>query len=255
MIVERSVQDGVATVLINRPEARNAINLEVVRELGAALDALAADDAVRAVVLAGAGGRFFVSGADIAELRERTHREAFFAINATLFQKVEDFPRPTIAAIEGFALAGGLELALGCDLLVAAENVKLGIPEAGVGLFAAGGAVFRLPRWVPYAVAMEMALTADPITAQQAKDYGLLSRVTEKGKAVDAALELAERIAKNAPLSVAASKTIVRNTQGMTDEEAWEYQKPFVRSVFSSEDAKEGPKAFAEKRAPSWPGR
>ena len=162
--------------------------------------------------------------------------------------------KPLIAAIEGFALAGGLELALGCDLLVAAENVKLGIPEAGVGLFAAGGAVFRLPRWVPYAVAMEMALTADPITAQQAKDYGLLSRVTEKGKAVDAALELAERIAKNAPLSVAASKTIVRNTQGMTDEEAWEYQKPFVRSVFSSEDAKEGPKAFAEKRAPIWSG-
>ena len=115
--------------------------------------------------------------------------------------------------------------------------------------------MFRLPRWVPYAVAMEMALTADPITAQQAKEYGLLSRVTEKGKAVDAALELAERIAKNAPLSVAASKTIVRNTQGMTDEEAWEYQKPFVRSVFSSEDAKEGPKAFAEKRPPVWSGR
>src|SRR4029077_4654477 len=140
-------------------------------------------------------------------------------------------------------LAGGLEMALACDLLVAANNVKLGIPEAGVGLFAAGGAVLRLPGRVPYAVAMEMALTADPITAEQAHAYGLVSRLAEPGSAVDVAMALAERIARNAPLSVAASKTIIKNTQGMTESEAWAYQRPFVGKVFSSNDAKEGPRA------------
>src|SRR5215207_9205796 len=238
----------VLLITLNRPEAMNAINTDLAQGLLRAVEQLDGDDGLTAGVLTGAG-RGFCAGMDL---------KAFATSGPPIGMDVfieKGSTKPLIAAIEGFALAGGLELALGCDLLVAAENVKLGIPEAGVGLFAAGGAVFRLPRWVPYAVAMEMALTADPITAQQAKDYGLLSRVTEKGNAVDGALELAERIARNAPLSVAASKTIVRNTQGMTDEEAWEYQKPFVRSVFSSEDAKEGPRAFAEKRPPVWSGR
>jgi enoyl-CoA hydratase len=238
----------VLLITLNRPEAMNAINTDLAQGLLAAVKQLDEDDGLTAGVLTGAG-RGFCAGMDLKAF-------ATSGPPVGMDRFIEDgAQKPLIAAIEGFALAGGLELALGCDLLVAAENVKLGIPEAGVGLFAAGGAVFRLPRWLPYAVAMEMALTADPITAQQAKEYGLLSRVTEKGKAVDVALELAERIARNAPLSVAASKQIVRNSQGMTDAEAWEYQKPFVRSVFSSEDAKEGPKAFAEKRPPTWSGR
>jgi enoyl-CoA hydratase len=238
----------VLLITLNRPEAMNAINTDLAQGLLAAVEELDEDDGLTAGVLTGAG-RGFCAGMDL---------KAFATSGPPIGMDrfIEDGARkPLIAAIEGFALAGGLELALGCDLLVAAENVKLGIPEAGVGLFAAGGAVFRLPRWVPYAVAMEMALTADPISAQQAKEYGLVSRVTEKGKAVDAALELAERIARNAPLSVAVSKQIVRNSQGMTDAEAWEYQKQFVREVFSSEDAKEGATAFAEKRAPVWKGR
>ena len=134
-----------------------------------------------------------------------------------------------IAAIEGFALAGGLEMALSCDLLVAADNVKFGIPEAGVGLFAGGGALIRLPGRVGYMKAMEMALTADPITAQEAHTIGLVSRLTEPGKAVDAAMELAERIARNAPLSVAASKDIIKGTQGMTEAEAWDLPEAAVR--------------------------
>jgi enoyl-CoA hydratase/carnithine racemase len=163
--------------------------------------------------------------------------------------------KPLIAAIEGFALAGGLELALTCDLLVAAKGVKLGIPESGVGLFAAGGALLRLPRRLPYGVAMEMALTADPITAEQAHQYGLVTRLADPGASVDVAMELAERIAQNAPLSVAASKQILRETQGRTEEEFWAFQAPVMRDVFTSEDAKEGPRAFAEKRAPNWSGQ
>jgi enoyl-CoA hydratase len=163
--------------------------------------------------------------------------------------------KPMIAAIEGFAMAGGLELALTCDLLVAARGAKLGIPEAGVGLFAAGGGLFRLPQRVPYGVAMEMALTADPITAEQAFEYGLVTRLSDPGQAVDVALALAERIARNAPLAVAASKQLIRDSQGCTEGEFWAMQKPQIPGVFSSEDAKEGPRAFAEKRAPVWSGR
>jgi enoyl-CoA hydratase len=163
--------------------------------------------------------------------------------------------KPLIAAIEGFALAGGLEIALTCDLLVAANNVKLGIPEVGVGLFAAGGALMRLPRRVPYSVAMEMALTADPISAEQAFEYGLVSRLAEPGKAAEKALELAERIARNAPLAVAASKALVRESAGRTEEEFWTHQRTAAGVVFLSEDAKEGPRSFAEKRAPKWSGK
>jgi len=133
--------------------------------------------------------------------------------------------------------------------------VKLGIPEVGVGLFAAGGALLRLPSRLPFAVAMEMALTADPITAEQAKEYGLVARVAPKGEAVRVAMELAERIARNAPLAVAASKQLVRETQGRTEAEFWALQRPFTAKVFTSDDAKEGPRAFAEKRAPNWSGR
>ena len=162
--------------------------------------------------------------------------------------------KPLIGAIEGFALAGGLELALSCDLLVAAKGVKLGIPEAGVGLFAAGGGLLRLPSRVGYGKAMEMAITADPITAEEAAEYGLVARLAEKGEAVSVAMELAERVAKNAPLAVAASKQLIRATQGTTEEDFWKIQAPMQQSVFASEDAKEGPRAFAEKRPPEWTG-
>ena len=160
-----------------------------------------------------------------------------------------------IAAVEGFALAGGLEIALTCDLIVAAKGVKLGIPEVNKGLFAAGGGLFRLPNRIPYGIAMEMALTSDPISAERGHDLGLVARLTEPGQACSAALELAERIAQNAPLAVAASKQIIRASRGATEEEGWKLQAPFSAKVFTSEDAKEGPRAFAEKREPKWSGR
>ena len=163
--------------------------------------------------------------------------------------------KPLVAAVEGFALAGGLEIALTCDLIVAARGIKMGIPEVNKGLFAAGGALFRLPERIPYGVAMEMALTSDPITSDEAHELGLVCRLADPGQAVEVALELASRIARNAPLAVAASKQILRGTRGLSEEDAWKVQGPHTAKVFTSEDAKEGPRAFAEKREPSWTGR
>lgn len=241
------VRGRVLLITLNRPEAMNAINTDVAQGLLAAVDQLDTDDSLTAAVLTGAG-RGFCSGMDL---------KAFAAGGPPIGfnQFIENgAQKPLIAAIEGFALAGGLETALTCDLLVAAEGVKLGVPEANVGLFAAGGALMRLPRRLPHSVAMEMALTADPITAEDALRYGLVCRVTEKGKTVDAAMELAERIAKNAPLSVAASKALIDAQASMSEEEFWKYQKPYFKKVFSSSDAMEGPMAFAQKRPPEWTG-
>ena len=232
-------------VTLNRPDARNAINSELAEGLGRAIDELDGDAGLTAAVLTGAG-KGFCAGMDL---------KAFAAsgpprgLNRILEQGAE---KPMIAAIEGFAMAGGLELALCCDLLVASKGAKLGIPEVGVGLFAAGGALLRLPQRLPYGMAMEMALTADPITAEQAFEQGLVTRLAEPGTAVEVAVGLAERIARNAPLAVAASKRLIRTAQGSTDEEFWEIQTPLIPGVFGSEDATEGPRAFAEKRAPNW---
>ena len=238
----------VLLITLNRPDAMNAVNTDLAQGLVAAIEQLDGDDGLTAGVLTGAG-RGFCAGMDL---------KAFAAGGPPVGfdQFLENGARkPLIAAIEGFALAGGLEVALTCDLLVAAEGVKLGIPEVGVGLLAAGGALMRLPRRVPYQVAMKMALTADPITAEEALGHGLVVEVTAKGGTVDAAMALAERIAENAPLSVALSKQMVLNQQGLTEEEFWEMQKPSMAQVFRSEDAIEGATAFAEKRKPQWKGR
>ncbi len=235
-------------VTLNRPDARNAINSELSESLGQALDELDGDPDLTVGVLTGAGDGF-CSGMDL---------KAFAASGSPrgltrILEQGTD--KPMIAAIEGFAMAGGLELALCCDLLVAARGAKLGIPEVGVGLFAAGGALLRLPRRLPYGVAMEMAITAAPITAEQAFDYGLVTHLADAGTAVDVALDLSERIARNAPLAVAASKRLIRASQGVTEDEYWTMQKQVVPGVFGSDDAKEGPRAFAEKRAPQWTAR
>ena len=242
------IRGRVLLITLNRPDQMNAVNTDLAQGLVAAVRQLDDDPNLTAGVLTGAG-RGFCAGMDL---------KAFAAGGPPL--GFNDFlengsQKPLIAAVEGFALAGGLEVALTCDLIVAAEGVKLGIPEVGVGLLAAGGALLRLPSRVPYAVAMEMALTADPISAERAAEYGLVARVTPKGGAVDAAMELAERIARNAPLSVAASKQMIRETQGRTEAEFWDVQRPVMARVFASEDAKEGPRAFAEKRPPTWSGR
>jgi enoyl-CoA hydratase len=241
-------RDRVLLVTLNRPEAMNAINGALSQGLWNAVEQLNADDGLTAGVLTG-NGRGFCAGMDLKAFA----RGEDIGPMMTFIQNGAE--KPLIGAIEGFALAGGLELALTCDLLVAARGATLGIPEAAVGLFAAGGALMRLPRRVPYGVAMEMALTAAPITAEQAHEYGLVSRLAEPGTAVEVALELADRIARNAPLAVAASKQLVREAAGRTEEEFWELQRPLAGRIFASADAREGPRAFAQKRPPAWSGR
>jgi len=237
----------VMVITLNRPEAMNAINGALSEGLRSAVQDLDSDSELTAGVVTGAGKGFcsgmdlkaFSRGEDIGPMLE------FVQNGAT---------KPLVGAIEGFALAGGLELALSCDLLVAARGAKLGIPEVGVGLFAAGAGLFRLPGRVGYGTAMEMAITGDPITAEEAADHGLVSRLTEPGGALGEALALAERIARNAPLAVAASKQLIRASQGATEEELWKIQRPHMATVWKSDDAKEGPRAFAEKRPPEWTG-
>ena len=234
-------------ITLNRPEAMNAINTDLAQGLLAAVEELDSNDGLTAGVLTG-NGRGFCSAMDLKAFAAGGPPKGFDQFLETGSKK------PLIAAIEGFALAGGLEVALTCDLLVAAKDAKIGIREVKVGLFAAGGALLRLPRRLPYSVAMEMALTGQPITSDEAKSYGLVSRVTENGGTIDAALELAELIAENAPLAVAASKALIQAQQGITEEEFWELQKPHMKKVFTSNDAMEGPASFAEKRSPNWSG-
>jgi len=237
----------VLLITLNRPEAMNAINGALAAGLWAAVQRLNTDDGLTTAVLTGAG-RGFSAGMD---LKAFARGEDIGLMTTFVRQGAQ---KPLIAAIEGFALAGGLELALTCDLLVAAKGARLGIPEAGVGLFAAGGGVLRLPSRVGYGKAMEMAITAEPILAEEAAQYGLVARLAEPGSAVEVAVGLAERVARNAPMGVAASTQLIKATLGRTEEELWALQAPLQAKVFSSNDAQEGPKAFAEKRPPIWTG-
>tara|TARA_Y100000748_G_scaffold288763_1_gene273985 strand:- start:868 stop:1629 length:762 start_codon:yes stop_codon:yes gene_type:complete len=241
-------RDRVLLITLNRPEAMNSINGDLSHGLMAAIEMLNEDSDLTAGVLTGAG-RGFCAGMDLKAFARGEDIGPFMKFIKSGAEK------PLIGAVEGFALAGGLELALTCDLLVAAEGVKLGIPEVGVGLYAAAGGLLRLPSRVGFSKAMEMAITADPITAEEAANYGLVARVTAKGEAVEGALALAERIAQNAPLAVAASKKIIEaTTQGLTEEELWALNTELQIPVFTSNDAREGPVAFAEKRPPNWTG-
>jgi enoyl-CoA hydratase len=237
----------VLLITLNRPEAMNAINGALSSGLWAAVERLDADPGLTAGVLTGAG-KGFSAGMDLKAFARGED------IGPMMTFVKQGSAKPLIGAIEGFALAGGLELALSCDLLVAAKGAKLGIPEVGVGLFAAGGGLVRLPSRVGYGRAMEMAITGDPIRAEEAAELGLVARVAEPGSAVEVALELAQRVARNAPLAVAASKQLVRAAVGITEAEFWDLQGPLQAKVFTSNDAKEGPRAFAEKRAPEWTG-
>lgn len=237
----------VLVITLNRPDQMNAINGALSTGLWAAVQELDTDPDLTAGVLTG-NGRGFCSGMDLKAFSRGEDIGPMFEFVQAGAQK------PLIGAIEGFALAGGLELALSCDLLVAANGAKLGIPEVKVGLFAAGGGVIRLTSRVGYGKAMEMAITGDPISAEEGMNFGLISRLAEPGTALETAIELAERVAGNAPLGVAASKKIVRSSIGATEDELWAIQRPLQMSVFTSKDAAEGPAAFAQKRKPEWSG-
>lgn len=246
------VADGIMTVTLNRPEAKNAANRALAEGVAAAMDELDSNDDIRVAILTGAGGTF-CSGMD---LKAFVSGETPSIEGRGFAGLTEATPRkPLIAAVEGYALAGGLELAISCDLIVTADNAKFGIPETKRGLAAAAGGLIKLPRQIPPRVAMELALTGDFIGAERAQQLGLVNEVVPAGSALEAAKTLAAKIVANGPLAVAISKQVILESADWTADDMWQKQQELVMPVFVSEDAIEGATAFAEKRAPNWKGK
>lgn len=243
---------GVQVVTINRPQARNAVDRETAEGIAAALDELDNDGALKVGVITGSGGSFS-AGMDLKAFSrgERPHVEG--RGSGGIVQRPPN--KPLIAAVEGYAVALGFEIVLACDLIVAARDARFGLPEVKRSLVAVAGGLIRLPRRIPYHLAMELALTGDFIDAERADQLGLVNRLAEPGQALHEALELAAKLIRNGPLALDASKRIVVQAQDWTLEEAWERQGEIAGPVFGSEDAQEGAKAFAEKREPVWRGR
>lgn len=243
--------DGVLVVTLDRPEVRNAVDAATSVAVAAAMDLLDADDDLTVGVLTGAGGTF-CAGMDLkAFLRGEVP-----SVEGRGFGGLVQAPpaKPLIAAVEGYALAGGCELALACDLVVAAEDASFGLPEVRRGLMAGAGGLLRLPRRIPPQIAMEHALTGDPMTAVEAHRWGLVNRLTAPGQALDAARELALRISRNGPLAVRATKKVLTEAPTWPGDEVWDRQAAILQTVFTSDDAREGATAFAERREPRWTG-
>ena len=245
------VSDGVAVITINRPEARNAVNGEVARGIATAVEDLDASKDVQVLILTGAGGTFsagmdlkgFLSG-DSPNVGDR----GFGGI-------VQRPPaKPVIAAVEGYALAGGFELVLACDLVVASEEAKFGLPEVRRSLVAGAGGLLRLPKRIPYHLAMEIALTGEHYPASRLHEAGLVNRLVPAGQAIAAARELAGRVALGGPLALAATKRVIVESVDWAADEAFRRQGEIIAPVFTSADAREGALAFAEKRPPVWKG-
>jgi enoyl-CoA hydratase/carnithine racemase len=239
-------------ITINRPDQRNAVNAAVAEGVAHALDELDASEELSLGIVTGAG-KGFCAGMDLKAFV--TGERPWYGDRGFAGITRRAAAKPLIAAIEGFAVAGGLEVALACDLIVASRGAQLGIPEVKRSLVAAGGGLLRLPRVLPRNVAMELALTGDPILAERGYELGLVNRLAEPGGALDAALELAAQIAPNAPLALVASKRIMAESADWPDVEFFDRQEAISGPVFDSEDAREGATAFAEKRAPVWKGR
>lgn len=260
MPVHVSREGRVAIVVMDRPEARNAMNREMTEQLEVIYDQLAADESIWAVVLTGAGDRAFCAGQDLKELETRTRSTETAEAPRRLtggFGGIarRDFPKPIIAAVNGFAMGGGFEICLACDLVVAEEHASFGLPEVKRGLFAAGGGVVRLGNRLPLPLAMEVVLTGEPLSARRAYELGLVNRVVPTGEGVHAAVELANTICQAAPLAVRLSKRMVRAAVSRGEEELWALQGELGAELRQSEDYLEGPRAFIEKRAPQWKGR
>ncbi|MBH0121615.1 crotonase/enoyl-CoA hydratase family protein [Rhodococcus sp. CX] len=246
------VDSGILTITINRPEQRNAMTLAAATAIGEALTRLDDDPELSVAILTGSAGTF-CAGMDLKRFRlgERP------VVEGRGFGGLVEAPpaKPLIAAVEGWALGGGFEMVLACDLVVAGSGAKFGLPEVKRGLAARAGGIFRAPRVLPRAIALEMLLTGEPITALDAKAHGLVNRVVEDGTAVAAATTLARAISANAPLAVRASKALALDARTWTDKESFERQATYTDPVFASADAAEGAAAFAERRAPRWQGR
>jgi enoyl-CoA hydratase len=250
--VEIEQIDATLIIAINRPAQRNAVNQAVSLAIAAALDQLDADPALRVGIITGRGGSF-CAGMDLKAFIAGERPE----LEGRGFGGVTEAPpkKPLIAAVEGFALAGGCELALACDLIVAAEDAWFGLPEVTRGLVAGSGGLVRLPRRIPPAIALEYALTGERMSAPIANLWGLVNRIAASGEALKEALVLAAQITANAPLSTLMTKRIILESASWAEDEIWDRQRPLTESVLASEDAQEGACAFAEKRAPDWKGK
>lgn len=253
VVTTKTELDGRALVIsLNRPDARNAVNGQVAREMAAVLDDLDADPSLVVGILRGEG-RGFSAGMDLKGFLEGDFPEVK---NRGFGGFAQRGPRtPLIAAIEGFAVAGGLEMALACDLIIAASDAKLGLPEVKRSLIAAGGGLLRLAQRIPYHVAAEIGLTGDYIPVERLYQVGLVNRIAEPGHALEEALALARQLVDNAPLALEGTKYVLENAGDWGMTEGWKHQQPVMERVSGSEDAREGATAFAERRAPIWRGR
>ncbi len=244
-------QDGILIVTINRPEAKNAMTKAAAEGIAAAMDRLDSEDGLRVAIITGAGGTF-CSGMDLKGfLRGETP-----SVPGRGFGGITESPpkKPLIAAVDGYALAGGLELMIACDMVVASKGAKFGIPEAKRGLVAGAGGLIRLPEQIPQRIALELAVTGDFIDAERAYQLGLINRIAD-GDALDGALALAATISANGPLAVQVSKQIISEYRTWPVDQRWAKQGALMGPVFTSADAREGAAAFAEKRKPNWTGK
>ena len=249
VLIER--RDRALVVTINRPDQRNAVNMDVAEAIAAAMVTLDDDPALAVGIVTGAGGGF-CSGMDLKAFAKGERPYVGDRGFAGITRRSAD--KPLIAAIEGFAVAGGLEIALACDLIVAARGARLGLPEVKRSIVPSSGGLLRLPRMLPRGIAVEMALTGEPILAERAADLGMVSRLCEPGQALTVALELAAAVARNGPLAVAAIKRILREAPDWPDGEFFLLQAEISEPVINSQDAREGARAFAERRDPVWRG-
>jgi enoyl-CoA hydratase len=250
-VVLTDERDGVLLMTFNRPDQRNCVNKAVAVSMAEALERLDAEPQLSVGVLTGAG-KGFCAGMDLKAFASGEFPTVEGRGFAGITQR--SAAKPLIAAVEGFALAGGLEVALACDLIVAGKGARLGIPEVKVGLFAGAGALWKLPRRVGIGKASLLALSGEPILAEEAAAIGLVDRLAETGEALNVALDLAKVIAGNAPLGVRASKAVINEGFTQNGDEFWQWQSGLFPGVFKSKDALEGARAFAEKRAPNWQG-
>jgi len=245
--------DNIQVITINRPQVRNAINAATAQALAEAMDALDANPDVAVGILTGAQ-QTFCSGMDLKDF-SLTGKRPY--VEGRGFAGICEKPpaKPLIAAIEGYALAGGCEIALACDILIAAENARFGLPEVKRGLVPGSGGMLRLPARIPYNVAMQAVLTGEMIDAQRAHGLGLVNQLAVPGKALEAALEMGRIIAANGPLAVQTAKRILVQSRDWAQAEMFDKQRPLIAHIFTSEDAREGATAFVEKRAPRWQGK
>src|SRR4051795_11069217 len=250
-VVEFERRDHIALLTLNRPEARNAINPEVSQTMARFLDEIETDPELRTVVVTGRG-EVFSAGADLKGVASGGANDIARGKGGFAGLVTRDFPKPIIAAVNGPALAGGFEIVLSCDLVVAADSARFGIPEVKRGLMAAAGGLIRLPKRVPLAIALELAMTGDSVDAERALQLGLVNRVVPVGRVVDEAIALAERIGENSPIAVRQSRRLVREAAELPENEGWKRTIELMMPVFESGDTIEGATAFAEKRPPVW---